>query len=221
MVLEIPLSIILQLQWCYVNMKKKVFLLLFLILLTNVYSQSKKAQKYFNQANKIFENSNLSEWRQSSLKRDKAIQKLDKAIEIEPDWWIPYREKIQILKIGSLQNNAQAIVDVYNLWLKNGNSLEGFSKFSYACSLFCCNQEERSVKMFEKLFSDYDYSKKNLAEDEKIIFIFSGIILGKFSEKNLNDITIELFDSSMITNLKDFLLQFNENKKESLWSYVG
>lgn len=207
-------------KWYFDNMKIKFLFLLFIFLPFSLScSQNRNAQELFNQATVIFENANTIDWIQSTPEKVKAIQKLDKAIKVAPDWWLPYREKIQILKIGCWQDNAQILNEVYNLWLANGNELEGYSKFTYACSLYCCNKKTQSIEIFEKLYQE-NY-KEIMTDEEKVIYILSGIVIDKISEKNLQSVITKLFDTSMISYFENFWNNFEKADKDTLWAYVG
>lgn len=94
----------------------------------------------------------------NSPEKDIAINELDKVIEMEPKWWAPYNQKVQILKIGLYQDSAENVKSVYEVWLKNNNTLDGFQKFSYACSLYCSGNASQALRLFNEL-SDY-YAKK-------------------------------------------------------------
>lgn len=203
-------------------MKKENIFLFFLLLFSISCSSSqenKKAQQLFNQASAIFQNANTIEWKESTKEKTLALKKLDQAILFSPEWWNPYREKIQILLIGSWSDNSDAVNDVYNTWLKNGNSLEGSSLFAYGCSLYCCNKEAEAINIFNKVYANN--LKEEMTDSEKIIFLLSGIILGEIREQNLKSIVIKLFDDSMCDYFEEFLSNFNDNGKETLWAYAG
>lgn len=201
-------------------MKLKIsFLLIFLLSFSVSCSQNRRAQELFNQATAIFENANTIDWIQSTPEKEEAIQKLDKAIKFAPNWWLPYREKIQILKIGHWQDNAQFLNNVYNLWLANGNELEGYSEFTYACSLYCCNKNNQAIEIFKKLYQEK--YKENMTDEEKVVYILSGIVIEKISDKNLQSVISKLFNTSMIVYFEDFLNNFKKADKDTLWAYVG
>lgn len=197
-------------------MKKTIPLLLFLLFVSC--KQTDKAQKLYNQACSMFQSTNITEWAEDSHEKEMVINKLNDAIKLKPNWWPPYHEKIQILKIGSLEKNAEQIKDVYNLWLQNNNILEGFSKFSYACSLYCSGNEIQSLEIFRDIF--YNFSNTQNNDEEKIMYIFSGIVIGNITENNYQTFVLKIFDNSMLDNIQKFLLLFNESPKEALWIYV-
>ncbi len=200
-------------------MKKSLFILMIFIPILTACGQTSKAKELFSQASEIFQNANITEWMEDSLEKETAIQKLDAAIEISPKWWLPYREKIQILKIGFCEKNAEQVNDVYNRWIKNGNTLNGFSKFSYACSLYCIDKKSQAMEIFYELYSKY--SKVPVATDEeKIMFIFSGIITGEITETNIHSSLTDIFDEPMMQNIEYFLHSFKQSGKEILWTYI-
>lgn len=204
----------------YTPQSSKIFFLLFILLSFSVScSQDRKAQVLFNEATVIFENANTIDWIQSTPEKESAIRKLDEAIEIAPNWWLPYREKIQIMKIGCWQDNAKIVNDVYNLWLDNGNELNGYSEFTYACSLYCCNKKNQAMEIFEKLYQEI--YKENMTDEEKVIYILSGIIIEKISENNFQTVISKIFDASMMGYFEDFLNNFEKADKDTVWAYVG
>lgn len=201
-------------------MKLKNFCLLFILLSFSVScSQDRKAQVLFNEATVIFENANTIDWIQSTPEKESAIRKLDEAIEIAPNWWLPYREKIQIMKIGCWQDNAQIVNDVYNLWLDNGNELNGYSEFTYACSLYCCNKKNQAMEIFEKLYQEI--YKENMTDQEKVVYILSGIVIDKISEEDFQTKISKMFDASMIGYFEEFWNNFKKADKDTIWAYVG
>lgn len=201
-------------------MKLKNFCLLFILLSFSVCcSQNRKAQVLFNEATVIFENANTIDWIQSTPEKESAIRKLDEAIEIAPNWWLPYREKIQIMKIGCWQDNAQIVNDVYNLWLDNGNELNGYSEFTYACSLYCCNKKNQAMEIFEKLYQEI--YKENMTDQEKVVYILSGIVIDKISEEDFQTKISKMFDASMIGYFEEFWNNFKKADKDTIWAYVG
>lgn len=62
--------------------------------------------------------------------------------------------------------------------------------------------------------------KKELNEEEKIIYIFSEIIIGNVTKSDLKSFVLEFFEESMVQNIEDFYNLFNNNPKEALWMYV-
>ncbi|MCQ2593066.1 MAG: hypothetical protein MJ188_09825 [Treponema sp.] len=76
-----------------------------------------------------------------------------------------------------MQDNAQIVNEIYNLWSTNGNELKGYSKFMYACSLYYSNRENQVIEIFEKLYQE-NY-KEIVKDEEKVIYILSGIVKEK------------------------------------------
>lgn len=181
--------------------------------------ENKKAEKLFNQASSIFQKANTIEWKEMTKDKSDAIKKLDEAIRISPNWWIPYREKIQILLIGSWEDNSESVKDVYDLWLKNGNALDGDSLFSYGCSLFCCGKESEAIEIFEKFYINGLDKEKN--DSEKILFFLSGIMIGEIDKENLERPDNELFNNLLSGYFENFLSSPDVNKKDILWTYAG
>lgn len=190
---------------------------LFLALLASC-KRTNESKELFNHACTLFQNADIVEWMNNSPEKDIAINELDKVIEMEPKWWAPYNQKIQILKIGSYQNCAENVKSVYELWLNNNGTLDGFQKFSYACSLYCSGNESQSLRIFSELGGSY--AKKDLNDEEKIIYIFSEIILGNVTKSDLKTFVLEFFEESMVQNIEDFYNLYNNNPKEALWMYV-
>lgn len=190
---------------------------LFLALLVSC-KRANESKELYNHACTLFQNADIVEWMNNSPEKDIAINELDKVIEMEPKWWEPYNQKVQILKIGSYQDCAENVKSVYELWLNNNGTLDGFQKFSYVCSLYCSENESQALRLFNEL-SDY-YAKKELNEEEKIIYIFSEIIIGNVTKSDLKSFVLEFFEESMVQNIEDFYNFFNNNPKEALWMYV-
>ena len=190
---------------------------LFLALLVSC-KRANESKELYNHACTLLQNADIVEWMNNSPEKDIAINELDKVIEMEPKWWAPYNQKVQILKLGSYQDWAENVKSVYELWLNNNGTLDGFQKFSYACSLYCSGNESQALRIFNEL-SDY-YAKKELNEEEKIIYIFSEIIIGNVTKSDLKSFVLEFFEESMVQNIEDFYNLFNNNPKEALWMYV-
>ncbi len=199
-------------------MKKHLFLASAFLTLLISCTPSSKAKELYNQACTFLQTADPVALMESSQEKETAIKKLDEAISISPKWWLPYREKIQILKIGSCEENAEQVKGVYNLWIKNGNTLDGFSKFSYACSLYCSDNKAQSLEIFNELYSRY--SQKHATDEEKIMFLFSGIVVGEISENNLSSTALDNFDETMVPRVEDFFSYFMYSEKEALWAYV-
>lgn len=190
---------------------------LFLALLVSC-KRANESKELYNHACTLLQNADIVEWMNNSPEKDIAINEFDKVIEMEPKWWEPYNQKVQILKIGSYQDCAENVKSVYELWLNNNGTLDGFQKFSYACSLYCSENESQALRLFNEL-SDY-YAKKELNDEEKIIYIFSEIIIGNVTKSDLKSFVLEFFEESMVQNIEDFYNFFNNNPKEALWMYV-
>ena len=200
-------------------MKKiSIFLIIFLLTLTSC-NHPAKAKKLFNQAVEIMVPSNLGEWKIGPTEeKTKTLELLDEAIKLDPKWWNPYNQKIQIYKIGGYEENADKVKEVYDLWISNGNSLKEIPQFSYACSLYCTGNETQAFEMFSDFYSKYDGT--GLKEEKKMIYIFSGIFLGKINESNIRSIVIERIDESLVPFLEEYVNEFKENPKSAVWRYV-
>lgn len=199
-------------------MKKKLLLLFIAILLICSCHQKSNAKNLFDQVCESIEVANISEWGNDSIEKKDILDRLDSIIEIEPDWWMPYRQKIEILKTGSCGDSAESVKKIYDLWIQNDNILEGFNKFSYACSFYCSGEEDKAEEIFQSLYAEYSQKENN--EEGKIIYIFCGIILGEITEENLRSCVLELFEEKMISNIEEFYDLYIKFPKEVLWSYV-
>jgi tetratricopeptide (TPR) repeat protein len=198
--------------------KVSIFLIIFLLTLISC-NHPVKAKKLFNQAVEIMVPSNLGEWKIGPTEeKTKTLELLDEAIKLDPKWWNPYNQKIQIYKIGGYEENADKVKEVYDLWLSNGNSLKEFSQFSYACSLYCTGNEDQAMEQFSKFYSKY--SRTSLKEEKKMIFIFSGIFLRQIDESNLRSIASERVDESIVQFLEGFIEEFKNDPKGAVWKYV-
>ena len=202
---------------------KKLFLAhtFFILVLSVGFAQSKKAQKYYKRAIEIFEGANLSEWKVdvTSAEKNKVLQKLNKSIELAPNWWNPYKEKIQVLIIGSWKTNAKAVNDVYKDWIQNGNDLDKKQQFSYACALYCYKNPQQAKKSLKKLNLELSNTLRN--DEEKIYYLLSGIIIENILIEDLEETVSNVLSESMIPFFEDFYNQFNENPRNILWAYAG
>ena len=82
--------------------KVSIFLIIFLLTLTSC-NHPAKAKKLFNQAVEIMVPSNLGEWKIGPTEeKTKTLELLDEAIKLDPKWWNPYNQKIQIYKYTPL-----------------------------------------------------------------------------------------------------------------------
>lgn len=88
---------------------------LFLALLVSC-KRANESKELYNHACILFQNADIVEWMNNSPEKDIAINELDKVIEMEPKWWAPYNQKVQILKIGSYQDSAENVKSVYEVW---------------------------------------------------------------------------------------------------------
>lgn len=198
--------------------KVSIFLIIFLLTLTSC-NHPAKAKKLFNQAVENMVPSNLGEWMIGSTEeRNKTLELLDESIKLDPKWWNPYNQKIQIYKIGGYEENADKVKEVYDLWISNGNKLNYSSQFSYACSLYCTGNETQAFELFSEFYSKY--SETNLEEEKKMIYIFSGIFLGKINDSNIRSIVIDRIDESLVPFLEEYVNEFKEHPKNAVWRYV-
>jgi hypothetical protein len=198
--------------------KVSIFLIIFLLTLTSC-NNPQKARKLFDQAVEIRTSSNWYEWKFGPTEeKTKTLELLDESIKLDPKWWNPYNQKIQIYKYGLCEENAEKVKEVYDLWISNGNKLNYSSQFSYACSLYCTGNETQAFELFSDFYSKYDGT--GLKEEKKMIYIFSGIFLGKINESNIRSIVIERIDESLVPFLEEYVNEFKENPKDAVWRYV-
>lgn len=178
---------------------EKKYLTIFLCLLTfDLFAQNQMSKKYYDDANKIIEKTDYTEWNSDSPEIKRAQELLDKSIESCKDWWNPYIQKIQIYRVPNYDLNIDAdyenIIKVYKLWLDNGNSFSDWQKFTYACTLFSVGEKKEANVLYKEI-------EKNLQSNKKDA---SSIIAGLFSSIILGDITTSNIDSCIKKYEKNF-----------------
>ena len=75
------------------------------------------------------------------------------------------------------------------------------------------------MEIFEKLYQEI--YKENMTDQEKVVYILSGIVIDKISEKDFQTKNSKMFDASMIDYFEEFWKNFKKADKDTIWAYVG
>lgn len=168
------------------------FVVIVLVVLSIVFTPRIKSKKYYNEAEKIINKTSFTEWNSDSVEIKKAHELLDKSIESNKKWWNPYIQKIQLYRVPNYDMNIEPdyekVIQVYELWLKNGNSFSAWQKFTYACALFSVGKKDDSLLFFKEDMNDLQSIKKNTKNEISIMAgLLSGIALGEISSSNVDE----------------------------------
>ena len=162
-------------------------------------------------------------WFDNMEAAEKTIKLMEKAIELKPHKWTPYSMEIQIyaswkLKSEDRSDNQEAVKEVYDRWLANGNSFNEIQEFAYANTLYTLGNYDAANKIYEKYFNYYSANIKELSvtatpkhQNEYVIYIISGIMLDNINIYNFDEYKMEKFDE---TDGNKYLLQELEELRQ-------
>ena len=130
-------------------------------------------------------------WFDNMEAAEKTIKLMEEAIELKPHKWDAYSLEINIYACWSQKSidwsdNQEAVKEVYDRWLANGNSFNEIQEFAYA------NIKKLSVTANPKHQNEY------------VIYIISGIMLDIINIYNFDEYKLEKFDE---TGQNEYLLQ--------------
>ena len=189
-------------------MKNKIWLIFLIILLLC----SCKSIQYKNLMAGIESNPQFH-WFDNMEAAEKTIKLMEKAIELKPHKWAPYSMEIQIyaswkLKSEDRSDNQEAVKEVYDRWIANGNSFNKIQEFAYANTLYTLGNYEEANKIYQKNFDYFSANKKKPGavkdQNEYILYIISGIMLDNINIYNFDEYKLEKFDE---TGQNEYLLQ--------------
>ena len=93
---------------------------------------------------------------------------MEEAIELKPHKWDAYSLEINIYACWSQKSidwsdNQEAVKEVYDRWLANGNSFNEIQEFAYANTLYTLGNYEAANKIYGKYFNYYSANIKKLS----------------------------------------------------------
>ena len=155
-------------------------------------------------------------WFDNMEAAEKTIKLMEEAIELKPHKWDAYSLEINIYACWSQKSidwsdNQEAVKEVYDRWLANGNSFNEIQEFAYANTLYTLGNYDAANKIYEKYFNYYSANIKKLFvtatpkhQNEYVIYIISGIMLDNINIYNFDEYKLEKFDE---TGQNEYLLQ--------------
>lgn len=219
---------------------KKVFKLLSSLLLVSFVlvslssCKNNDAEKYFTKALEVID---MKLPYLSDEDFSEAISLLEKCIECDKTMWKAYR---QINQLYLMKKDYNKIIEVFDLWTENGNTMDESKQFSYACTLYSNQDKEKAFSIFSDIYNknkerikDNTFYKKE--ESNFVVSVFSGIIT-----KNIKDIpsidfefdpldiegSVEEYNALPIEDrlqdiFSDFETSFNYDREELIACYAG
>ncbi len=138
-------------------------------------------------------------WFDNMEAAEKTIKLMEEAIELKPHKWDAYSLEINIYACWSQKSidwtdNQEAVKEVYDRWLANGNSFNEIQEFAYA------NIKKLSVTANPKHQNEY------------VIYIISGIMLDIINIYNFDEYKLEKFDE---TGQNEYLLQVLQELRQT------
>ena len=196
---------------------KKHFVLLVIIIVSFLSCTNTKYSDLIEQTNSLC-------WWNSMEDAEKALDILDRAIEIEPKEWKAYSIELQIYdtwchKTEERSNNYIALKDVYDRWIINGNTFSFVQLFGYANVLFCLGEREKAKDYYDKMsFSVMNDNSLLLDEQNYVAYILSGIINGLIVKENFSDYKMNAYDEN---GVNEYLFQIivNDSQEDIIETY--
>ena len=142
---------------------------------------------------KIIKQASSYNWYQNMDDANKSLQLLEEAIKIDPHKWDAYFQEIQIYatwehKSENFVSNQEAVKEVYDRWINNGNEFNEIQQFCYANTLTSLGQIKQSNPIYYELFNKFRI--KNLEEissEEFFIYVMCGIMIDEITMNNYDE----------------------------------
>ena len=155
-----------------------------------------KAQQYYDKAQVILNEKYINDFSEEDNREVQAL--LDKAIEAKKDWFKPYWQKIQLYKLPPT-DNIEEILNIYNLWIDNGNTLDEINLLSYGCTHYSNGNKDSAKEIFNSIYyrnqnklASSKFTKKKDNEPTLVAAILSGMFSGIIKDRSdLEKIALE------------------------------
>ncbi len=150
---------------------------------------------------------------------EKAIEKLNQAINLDSSEWNYYLQKIKLYKYRyseCLSEKEQKdildnIISIYKEWEANGYELDTSKKFGLGCAYIADGNSDVGISMLTECYDRL--GNNSLKKNDELAFmesVISGIIIGKINKDNVSQVLIfddEIFNAGIIqeVNETDFL----------------
>lgn len=201
---------------------KKLFYAIFLLSLFISCSNNKqKAEILYNSCLTAESVTDYSE-------SEKTLEKLDKAIKLDPKEWKYYFQKIRIYKYRLVKSdndiektiNINSIISVYDEWVSNHNTIDTSMQFGLGCAYVAAKKEDAGIMLLNDCYKRI--LNNEILEQEDIAFIegvLAGIIINQIDEDKVS----QFAGFEKYKKYEDFLLQEMNlyTSKELVEKYVG
>lgn len=201
---------------------KKLFYAIFLLSLFISCSNNKqKAEILYNSCLTAESVTDYSE-------SEKTLEKLDKAIKLDPKEWKYYFQKIRIYKYRLVKSdndiektiNINSIISVYDEWVSNHNTIDTSMQFGLGCAYVAAKKEDIGIMLLNDCYNRI--LNNEILKQEDIVFIegvLAGIIINQIDEDKVSQFT----GFEKYKKYEDFLLQEMNlyTSKELAEKYTG
>ena len=142
----------------------------------------------------------------------KTLEKLDKAIKLDPKEWKYYFQKIRIYKYRLVKSdndiekkiNINSIISVYDEWVSNHNTIDTSMQFGLGCAYIAAKKEDAGIMLLNDCYNRI--LNNDIPEQEDIAFIegvLAGIIINQIDEDKITQFLV----LDKYKKYEDFLLQ--------------
>ena len=201
---------------------KKLFYAIFLLSLFISCSNNKqKAEILYNSCLTAESVTDYSE-------SEKTLEKLDKAIKLDPQEWKYYFQKIRIYKYRLVKSdndiektiNINSIISVYDEWVSNHNTIDTSMQFGLGCAYVAAKKEDIGIMLLNDCYNRI--LNNEILEQEEITFI-EGFLAGIITNQIDNDKVSQFAGFEKYKKYEDFLLQEMNlyTSKELAEKYAG
>lgn len=201
---------------------KKIFYAIFILSLFISCSNNKqKAEILYNSCLTAESVTDYSE-------SEKTLEKLDKAIKLDPQEWKYYFQKIRIYKYRLVKSdndiektiNINSIISVYDEWVSNHNTIDTSMQFGLGCAYVAAKKEDIGIMLLNDCYNRI--LNNEILEQEEITFI-EGFLAGIITNQIDNDKVSQFAGFEKYKKYEDFLLQEMNlyTSKELAEKYAG
>ena len=185
---------------------KKLFYAIFLLsLFTSCSNNKQKAEILYNSC---LTGESVTDYSES----EKTLEKLDKAIKLDPKEWKYYFQKIRIYKYRLVKSdndiekkiNINSIISVYDEWVSNHNTIDTSMQFGLGCAYVASKKEDAGIMLLNDCYNRI--LNNEILEQEDIAFIegvLAGIIINQIDEDKITQFLV----LDKYKKYEDFLLQ--------------
>ena len=201
---------------------KKLFYAIFLLSLFISCSNNKQ------KAEILYNSCLTSECVTDYSESEKTLEKLDKAIKLDPKEWKYYFQKICIYKYRLVKSdndiekkiNINSIISVYDEWVSNHNTIDTSMQFGLGCAYVAAKKEDIGIMLLNDCYNRI--LNNEILEQEEITFI-EGFLAGIITNQIDNDKVSQFAGFEKYKKYEDFLLQEMNlyTSKELAEKYAG